>query len=158
MPHHPASRSTIALSFPPAEWDLVVRLPGRVLIAVTAVDRGRVRHTVADGLAGMEAIAAGRVSPSRLLRDVVAAIYAEQVGDSDPREFADPRSGIASVLADCRVAARTLEKRAPDEDAAAYRAWLVDIARTVCSATRAHGRVTPAERRFLVDLSLALTI
>ncbi|MCW2642130.1 MAG: hypothetical protein JWP76_4436 [Dactylosporangium sp.] len=158
MSHHPASRSTIAMSFPPAEWDLLVRLPGRVLIAATAVERDSVRHTVAEGLAGMEAIAAGRASPSRLLRDVVAAIYAEQAGDGDPREFADPRSGIASVLADCWVAARTLEKGASGADAAAYRHWLVDIAVTVCSATRVEGRTTPAERRFLADLSLALTV
>jgi hypothetical protein len=89
---------------------------------------------------------------------VVAAIYAEQAGDGDPREFADPRSGIASVLADCWVAARTLEKGASGADAAAYRHWLVDIAVTVCSATRVEGRTTPAERRFLADLSLALTV
>jgi hypothetical protein len=158
MSHHPASRSTIAMSFPPAEWDLLVRLPGRVLIAATAVERNSARHTVAEGLAGIEAIAAGRASPSRLLRDVVAAIYAEQAGDSDPREFADPRSGIASVLADCRVGARTLEKRACGTDAVAYRDWLVDIAVTVCSATRVEGRTTPAEQRFLADLSLALTV
>jgi hypothetical protein len=156
MPRHPASRSTVALSFPPAEWDLIVQLPGRVLIAATAVERDSVRHTVAEGLAGIEAIAAGRASSSRLLRDVVAAIYAEQVGDSDPREFTDPRSGIASVLADCRVVARTLQRRAADADA--YRDWLVDIAVTVCSATRVAGRMTPAERRFLADLSLALTV
>jgi hypothetical protein len=157
MSHHSASRSTNALSFPPSEWDLLVRLPGRVLIAATSVERDSARHTVADGLAGIEAIAAGRASPSRLPPDVVAAIYAEQIGDTDPWEFADPRSGIASVLADCRVGARILERRATCADATSYRDWLVDIAVTVCSATRG-GRITPAERRFLADLSLALTI
>jgi hypothetical protein len=158
MSHHPASRSTIAMSFPPAEWDLLVRLPVRVLIAATAVERNSVGHTVAEGVAGIEAIAAGRASPGRLLRDVVAAIYAEQAGDSDPREFADPRSGIASVLADCWVGVRTLERRACTAEAAAYGDWLVDIAVTVCCATRGQGRVTPAERRFLADLSLALAV
>ncbi|HEV7896585.1 MAG TPA: hypothetical protein VGP31_01900 [Planosporangium sp.] len=146
------------MSFPQAEWDLLVRLPGRVLIAATSVERDSARYTVADGLAGIEAIAAGRASPSRLLHDVVAAIYAEQVDDTDPGEFADPRSGIASVLADCRTAARTLEERTACADAGAYRDWLVDIAVTVCSAVRAGGRVTPAEQRFLADLSLALTV
>ncbi|GAA1805351.1 hypothetical protein HC028_03555 [Planosporangium flavigriseum] len=148
----------MALSFPQAEWDLIVRLPGRVLIAATVIERDSVRHTVAESLAGIEAIAAGRASPSRLLRDVVAAIYAEQAGDTDPGEFADPRSGVASVLADCRVAARTLERRASAADAAAYRDWLTDIAVTVCSVARVEGRMTAAERRFLVDLSLALTV
>jgi hypothetical protein len=156
MPHHPGNPSALALSFPSAEWNLVVRLPGRVLIAATAVERDNVTHSVAEGLAGIEAIAAGRASPSPLLRDVVAAIYAEQAGDSDPREFADPRSGIAGVLADCRVVARTLDRRASVADAAAYRDWLVGIAVTICAVTRVEGRTTPAERRFLADLSLAL--
>jgi hypothetical protein len=158
MSHHPASRSTVAPSFPSSEWDLLVGLPGRVLIAATSAERGGAGHTVAEGLAGIEAIAAGRSSHSRIVRDAVAAIYAEQVGDTDPFEFADPRSGIASVLADCRVAARALESRAVDADAVAYRDWLVDIAITVCTAGRPVGLVTPAERRFIEDLTLALTV
>jgi hypothetical protein len=158
MPHSQASRSTIAPSLSPSEWDLLVGLPGRVLIAATSVERDSAKHTVAEGLAGIEAIAAGRASASRLVHDVVAAIYAERIADGDPQEFADRRSGIANVLAECRSAARTLENRATSADAAAYRAWLVDIATTVCSAARIQSQVTLAERRFLTDLSLALTV
>ncbi|MGC9667913.1 hypothetical protein ACNTMW_15320 [Planosporangium sp. 12N6] len=158
MPHHPPGRSTVALSFPRAEWDLLVRLPGRVLIAATLVARDRPTHTVAENLAGVEAIAAGRTAPGHLLHDVVAAIYAEQVDDIDPAEFADPRSGIARVLADCRTAVRILERRGATGDAAAYRDWLVDIAAAVCSAARVRGRAAPAEQRFLADLALALIV
>ncbi|GII21286.1 hypothetical protein [Planosporangium mesophilum] len=158
MSHHSTSRSPIALPFPPAEWDLLVRLPGRVLIAATAVRPEDARHTVGEGLAGIEAIAAGRASPSRLPHDVVAAIYAERAGDVDPREFADPRSAMVSVLTDCRAAARTLARRVAGSDADAYRDWLVEIATTVCSAGRPHGWVTLAEQRFLADLALALAV
>jgi hypothetical protein len=158
MSHTQASRSTTAPSFSPSDWDLLVSLPGRVLIAATSVERDAAKHTVAEGLAGIEAIAAGRSSPSRLVRGVLAAIYAEPHDDADTREFADPRSGIASVLAEARSAARTLEGRVADADADAYRDWLIDIATTVCSAARGGSRVAPAERRFLTDLSMALTI
>jgi hypothetical protein len=52
----------------------------------------------------IEAIAAGSASPSRLVSDIVAVIYAEQLGEGDPWEFADPRSGIVNVLADLALA------------------------------------------------------
>jgi hypothetical protein len=176
-------RSPAAPSFPPAaaqrasftpdDWALLVRLPGRVLIAATSAERDTPKHTVAEGLAGIEAIAAGRASPSRFVRDLVAAIYAEPdhrpsaaPADELPsaEEFVDPAAGIAEVLAECRTAAGLLSRRLPPEDADAYRGWLTSIATTVCSAARTGGvlgfggaTVTEAERRFLVELAGALT-
>jgi hypothetical protein len=141
MPQHHASRSTIAPSFTAVEWDLLVGLPGRVLVAATAADPG---GGVETALAGMEAIASGRAHTSRLVQDVVTAIYSERAADRLPGAE-DP----ATLLTDCRAAARTLDRRAPDADAAAYREWLVHI-------VAAAGRL-PAVRRFQVDLLLALT-
>jgi hypothetical protein len=158
MAYHTASRSTVAPSFSPTEWDLLVRLPGRVLIAATTVAPDQSRRGVPERLAGIDAIAAGRASPSRLVSDIVAVIYAEQLGDGDPGEFADPRSGIANVLAECRTAARTLENRVSDADAVAYRAWLIDIATIACAGVRGGAATQPAEWRFLADLALALTV
>jgi hypothetical protein len=143
MPQHSASRSTIAPSFANEEWDLLVGLPGRVLIAATSADPDGTGGVEA-GLAGIEAIASGRARSSRLVQDVVGAIYSERTSDRLPGAD-DP----AGVLADCRAAARTLDRRASDADAAAYREWLLHIA-------AAAGRV-PAVRRFQVDLLLALT-
>jgi hypothetical protein len=164
MPYQPIHRSNMAFSFPPGEWELLVRLPGRVLVAVVSAEPDGARQTVAEGLAGIEAIAAGRASPSRLVRDVVAAIYAERDDDAPvAEEFVDAWTGTASVLAECRAAARTLADRVPAPDAAAYRAWLATIAGTVCAAARSGGLfglggepVSPAERRFLDDLAEAL--
>lgn len=160
------SRSSIttALRFTPAEWDLLVRLPRRVLIAATSAERDSAKHTVAEGLAGIEAIAAGRASPSRLVHDMVAAIYAEPDEDTPvAEEFTDTQAGIASVLVECRTAARLLTERAPAEDAAAYRGWLTGIATTVCAAARTGGvfgfggaGVSVAEQRFLDELARAL--
>jgi len=165
MPQHPASRSTIAPSFTPAEWDLLVRLPGRLLIAATSPEGAGGTH--AQALAGLEAIAAGRASASRLVRDVVAAIYSEQAPADPAPRVARLADGVAGVLADCRAAARTVARRGGDADATAFREWLLAIATAVCAAGTPAGsaaaigpngaRVTPLRRRFLVDLSLALT-
>ncbi len=158
-------RSSIAsaLQFTPAEWHLLVRLPRQVLIAATSAEHDTAKHTVAEGLAGIEAIAAGRASPSRLVRDVVAAIYAEPDDVPVAGELTDPETGIASVLSECRVAAELLADRTPAPDAAAYRAWLSDIATTVCAAARTGGLlgfggtpVSEAERLFLDELAAAL--
>jgi hypothetical protein len=143
MPYQPVRRTNMAHWLPPQEWELLVRLPGRVLVAATS---------------------AGRASPSRLVRDVVTAIYAERDRDAPvAEEFVDARAGIAGVLAECRAAAQTLADRVPAPDAAAYRAWLAAIAGTVCAAARSGGLfglggepVSEAEQRFLDELAAAL--
>jgi hypothetical protein len=158
-------RSSIvsALQFAPAEWDLLVRLPRRVLLAAASI-HDTTRHTVAEGLAGIEAIAAGRTSPSRLVRDIVAAIYAEPDDDlPGPEELTDPPARVAGVLAECRAAGWLLADRTPAADAAAYRGWLSDVAMTVCAAARPFGLggrtpVSPAERMFLDELAAALGV
>src|SRR5262249_31368691 len=65
-------------TFSREEWDLLVRLPGRVVIAATSAEPDSPHHSVAEGLAGIDAIAAGRNSASTFVRGVVSAIYAEQ--------------------------------------------------------------------------------
>jgi hypothetical protein len=163
MPSQPIPSQT-PLVLAPHDWALLVKLPRRVLIAATSAERDNAKHTVAEGLAGIEAIAAGRASTSRLVRHVVAAIYAEPDEDAPAaEEFADPDAGIASVLAECRAVARLLSERVPPADAGAYRQWLTDIATTVCAAARSGGvlgfagtAISPAERRFLDELSRSL--
>jgi len=161
MPYRPVSRSRTAVSFAPPEWDLLVRLPGRVLVAATSAGPDGARPTVAEGLAGIEAIAAGRTSASPLVRDVVAAIYAERWVDGDT---ANDLVDLAGVLAECRAVSHLLADRVPSSDAAAYRGWLLAIAATVCAAGRQaelfgldDGPASDAERRFLDELTLALS-
>src|SRR5690349_23368706 len=123
--------------FTRAEWDRLVKLPGRVVVAATSAQPDSARHTVHEGLAGIDAIAAGRASASRLVRDVVAAIYDEP--DEDPpaaEEFRDRAAGIAEVLETCHAAARILGERVGREDSDAYRHWLESIAARVCQASR----------------------
>ncbi|GAB7041913.1 MULTISPECIES: hypothetical protein [Catenuloplanes] len=150
-----------ASPIPAAQWTLLVRLPGRVVIAATSAEHDSPGRTVAEGLAGLAAIAAGRASDSDLVRAVVAAVYAETDEDGpDAEEFTDPVAGLAAVLAASREAARVLAEHADPADSAAYRQWIQAIAAKVCAAARsghvAGPRVSADERRFLTDLGAAL--
>jgi len=163
MSNRPATRQRTGLPFRREEWDLLVRLPGRVVVAATSAEPDTSRRTVSEGLAGIDAIAAGRASGSRLVRDVVAAIYDERDEDTPAaEEFRDRVAGIAEVLESCRAAAGALADRAGREDADAYRHWLESIAARVCQAARTGGvfgvggqLISPNERKFLTDLGAA---
>lgn len=151
-------------AFTRSEWVLLVRLPGQVVVAATSAEADSPGRTVAEGLAGIDAIAAGRKSPNPLVRRLVEMIYAETDDDAPvAEEFADRVTGMAEALANCRTAATMLATRAPSGDREAYAAWLYSIASRVCAAARSGGllgvggaQVSDAERRFLTDLEAAL--
>jgi hypothetical protein len=167
-----------ASSFVAEEWRLVTKLPAEVMIATISLQDGGSRRTVAEGLAGLDAIAAGRGSDSDLVRAVVAAIYAEPEDDRPPPDHpaqppqldaGDPR---ARVLADCRRVVGILRAGADPADSAAYRHWVQQVAVRVCHASRSSGvlgvgadsggvaagdRISPLERQFLADLGGALS-
>jgi hypothetical protein len=169
MPSQPTLSQSTEMPLSRQEWELLVRLPRRVLVAATSAERDSGKHTVSEGLAGIESIAAGRASGSRFVQQVVAAIYAEQDAADDEapaaEEFRDPAVGIAAVLEEARAAIRILNERMPLTDARAYGHWLLSIATTVCEAARSGGflglggvPVSPAEQRFLDDLRDALRL
>ncbi|MEH1015526.1 hypothetical protein V6U90_20725 [Micromonospora sp. CPCC 206060] len=141
-----------------AEWELLTRLPGQVIVVATAPGPGRPRRGVAEGIAGLDGLAAGRAFDSDLVRAVAAAVYAESVA---PRPRADPLTDLIDVLASCRAAVRVLGRRADPADSAAYRQWVQSVAARVCRASGAGdgdgGSVgSPADRRFLERLGEAL--
>jgi hypothetical protein len=144
------------------EWELLVRLPGQVVVAATSAEADSPRRTVTEGLAGIEAIAAGRDSVSGLVRDVVAEIYHETDTPPAAEEYRDPAAGIAGVLAACRQAAGVLATRTGREDADAYRHWIEAIATRVCHAARGTDLlgfggppVSASEWHFLAELAAA---
>ncbi|MFI7522538.1 hypothetical protein [Micromonospora globbae] len=142
-----------------AEWDLLTGLPGRVIVAATAPGPGRPRRGVAEGLAGLEAVAAGRSFDSDLVRAVVTAIYARH--DGQPVPAADG-TDLVDLLAACRAVVRLLDRRADPADSAAYRQWVQSVAARVCRAVpagvfRPTGEpLSPADRRFLDRIGDAL--
>ncbi|MPZ27191.1 MAG: hypothetical protein GEV12_12465 [Micromonosporaceae bacterium] len=154
-----------AHGFATDKWRLLTQLPAEIMIATIALREGGSRRTVAEGLAGLDAIAAGRGSDSDLVRAVVAAIYSEP--EDDRPEPAAPPDGPparrSGVLAECRRVADVLRGADP-ADAAAYRHWIQQVAVRVFGASRSGGvlglsgeTVPPVEREFLDDLATALS-
>ncbi len=157
------SRSSTHTTLSHAEWDLLVRLPGQVVIAATSAGADTPDRTLAEGLAGLNAIAAGRSSTNPLVRRVVETIYAERDDDvATTAEFVDRSVGQSLVLASCREAAAILTQHCAEEDRAAYRRWLESIAERVGDAStsgaarQGSGQISPDERRFLNAVSAAL--
>jgi hypothetical protein len=144
---------SVLLAFEPHEWELLTRLPGRVMIAAASAEPDSDRRTVDEGLAGINAIAAGASSESDLVRAAVAAIYEEADPDPPTAElFRDPVGGMIEVFVSCRAAALVLDSQATPADALAYRQWVESIADKVCGDTPSN----PAEREFLHQLTEAL--
>ena len=150
-------------TFSPEEWERLVRLPGQVVIAATSAEADGGRRTVAEGLAGLDAIAGGRSSTNPLIRHVVATIYAER-DDNQPaaEEFVDRAAGLAAVLMSCHRAAAVLADHTMQSDRLAYQEWLRSIAERVCGAADSGGvfrlggeRISAAEAEFLDDMSRA---
>jgi hypothetical protein len=157
MPNRPRQQSS-TLTFDRDEWELLVTLPRRVLIAASATGSPSSEPSVNEGLAGIEAIASGRGSASRLVREIVAAIYAESyhVTPSGRDDEAADRD-VLQTLAACRYASEVVAQRCGVRDAAAYRTWLHHIAAAVAGAMPAAAvpvgaRSGVAEGRFLYAL------
>ncbi|MFG1954096.1 hypothetical protein [Micromonospora sp. NPDC048830] len=138
-----------------AEWALLTGLPGRVLVAAATPAPGHPPRGVAAGLAGLDAVAAGRAFDSDLVRAVVAAIYSRHDGSTPP---ADRLTDLVDLLAACRAAVGVLRRRADPADSAAYRQWVLSVAARVCRAAPAGGPAAPADRRFLDRLGGALDL
>ena len=156
MMSKPSQNAHTALAFDRDEWELVVTLPRRVLLAAVAAAPADGRRA-AEGIAGIEAIASGLASTSPLVREVVAAIYAES--HHEPDEPGDADVITVRTLAACRYAASVVASRCGPEDAAAYRDWLLHIAAVVAGVAQGVARAPSdrgptglAESRFLYAL------
>jgi hypothetical protein len=163
IPRHPVRLAPHG--FAADQWRLLISLPAEVMIATIALQDDGPQRTVAEGLAGLDAIAAGRGSDSDLVRGVVAAIYSEPEEDrpEPPADLRGPDTRRSAVLADCRRAAEILRSGADPADAAAYRHWVQQVAVRVFGASRSGGVLRlggeptgPLEREFLDELTTAL--
>ncbi len=159
-----AARRSVLLAFEPHEWELLVKLPARVMIAAASAESDSDRRTVDEGLAGINAIAAGASSESDLVKAVVAAIYEEAEPDPPSAgQWRDRASGMTEVLVSCRAAALVLDAHATPANALAYRQWVESVADKVCGAAGSGDALglgsaaySQAEQQFLAQLGEAL--
>ncbi|MGC5030044.1 hypothetical protein [Micromonospora sp. DT229] len=154
----PRTLPACAAGYSATEWALITDLPARVIVLAARPGPDRPDPGVAAGLAGLEAIAAGRAFDSDLVRAVVATIYSRHDGVTPP---ARPPADLVEVLAACRAVIRVLDRRADPADSAAYRQWVQSVAARVCRAgsqTRPEEGSAPADRRLLDRLGAALAL
>ncbi|MER7166122.1 hypothetical protein ABT336_08625 [Micromonospora sp. NPDC000207] len=146
-------------AYTPAEWDLLTELPGRAVVVAAVPGPGRADPGVAAGLAGLEAVAAGRSFDSELVRAVAAAIYARHDVGTPHRV---PSAAPDDLLAAARVATRVLHRRADPADSAAYRQWVQSVAarvrRVVPPSVAAPQPPDADDRLFLDRLGRALRL
>lgn len=136
MQTQPEAQST-ELPLSRAEWELLVRLPRHVMLAVA---KGRPRDTGAAGDAAAQpdtavavpdtaaadaALDAGWQATSQLVRGVIAVIRSEEVPAGS---YTDRAVDQAGVLGECHIAAQILHDRLSLADATAYQDWLLSIA------------------------------
>lgn len=154
--------------FSDQEWGLLVGLPQAVLTAASAAESDGGRRTRAENAAGLEAIGAGRESPSPLVAAVAGELVA-RVGDPEAGEElpviepADPEGMIKDVLGRAATASVLLTAKVDEGEAGAYKHWLLSIAEQVVTAAPSGGVlgiggdvVSESERRFRDELSHVL--
>ena len=130
-PRHTTWLRTGVSAFTREEWAALVRLPGQVVVAVAYTETVPPK-TVAQGLAGLEAVAAGRGSASALVRQVVAAIYTEEPGLTGVATAEGTAAGVAALAASARTAAGVLARHTGRADVDAYLGWLESIVSRTC--------------------------
>ena len=96
--------------FTRAEWERLVKLPGRVVVAATSAQADSARHTVHEGLAGIDAIAAGRASASRLTMKPTWSMWAVSSPESrSPRRTTTLPIASTSGSKPCAVSASAIQ-------------------------------------------------
>ena len=145
---------TSSHEFSPDEWDLLMRAPAEVVIAVVcaAPRERRARFAVAEAWleAADENGAAIRLVPESALLDLLL--------NGPLREPRCPATARKEALAMCRAARDLLERRVDPEARSAYCRFVLTIAARAAHTTRDPAADEASdEREFLDDLSRALT-
>jgi len=156
------------LGFSDGEWGLLTGLPLAVLTAASAAESDGTRRTLAEGAAGLEAVAAGREGASPLVTAIAQEVVS-RAGDPEAGEELpvisppDPKAYIADVLDRAGAAHALLRGKVDEGEAGAYAHWLVSIAEQVVTASPSGGMlgiggdlVTEPERRFRDELAKVL--
>jgi hypothetical protein len=152
------------------EWSLLVGLPQSVMSAASAVEKNSSRHTLAEGEAGLDAVADGRQSGNPLVEAVAKELVFRVGGDPELGEEppvvvvpSDATTYVAETLSRAKQASALLAEKVDEGAAGAYRHWLVTIAEQVVGAASSGGifgiggeQVSAAEGQFVHRLVEAL--
>ena len=153
------------------EWELLTDLPRLAAFAAMAADEGDAVTSTRELWAGMMELARAarnRYSATALIQEIAQAVAQDDEGAEVFRSGWKPGGeplGAAVIEQALNTAGRVrpiLSERATAEEAAAYAAWVLGIARAGIEAARTGlfglggERVTEREAAFVRDLAAAL--
>lgn len=161
------------LNFMPEEWSTLVESTLVAGIAVSAADPSGLWGTLKEFFANSAALDAAKRDPhsNELIKAVMDEFETEtgrnRLQQALHKRFADvddPAEFVRRSLVTLRKVSSILDERAPG-DAAAFKAWLFSISKTVAEAASEGGvlgfggvQVSDAERATLHDIADALGI
>jgi hypothetical protein len=157
-------------SFNATEWDRIVQAPMMAGFAVTAADPGGLVGAFQESaaLAGAMRKARETAAPGSLVAEIIAA-YETSEGRGAARDGVralikgrKPAEATEAAIVQLGETAGLVREKAP-QDAAAFAAWLRQIAGAVAEAAKEGGfmgfggeKVSDAERKTLADLGAVL--
>ena len=157
-------------NFTAEEWSRLLSSPMVAGMAITAADPGGIWSLLKESMAGGWALVEARQSiQANPLVKAVAENFATTEGRTTARAAMQTRFTGAQLnavkdaaLAELRAVSEILEGKAP-EDAAAFKAWLQDVAQKAAEAGTEGGflvfggvAVSPSEKATLAEISAAL--
>lgn len=155
--------------YSPVEWTILTELPIRVLAASMRADETGEFGLLKQQATGLTELSsrANEYSSSPLVQRVFE--HYKSQGDGEAQTLQLSEQWIERLLPDtierARQASEILAAKASDEDAAAYKLWLLETAAAVCAAATTGGflgiggeRISEKEQAYLDDLSEAFQI
>ena len=157
-------------NFTAEEWSRLLSSPMVAGMAITAADPGGIWSLLKESMAGGWALVEARQSiQANSLVKAVAEDFATTEGRTTARTAMQTRFTGAQLnavkdaaFAELRAVSEILEGKAP-EDAAAFKAWLQDVAQKAAEAGTEGGflgfggvAVSPSEKATLAEISAAL--
>jgi hypothetical protein len=142
---------TAKSDFTEEEWELVSEGPAVAgVIAATAQRGGSFRESYA--LAKTYVEARKQHGESQLLDEIVS-----EKPDFDRKRYSTPEVLHDQGLQRIQQATQLVESKAAPEEAAAYKAFALEVAKNVAAAHKEHGeRVSPAEEAAIAAVSASL--
>lgn len=155
--------------YSPVEWSILTELPIRVLAASMRADESGELGLLMQQATGLTELSsrANEYSSSPLVQAVFE--HYKSHGDGEAQTLQLSEQWIERLLPDtierARQATEILAAKAGNEDAAAYKLWLLETAAAVCAAARTGGflgfggeRISEKEQDYLDDLAEAFEI
>jgi hypothetical protein len=156
-------------AFSAVEWTILTELPIRVVASAITSDPATGLGSIIEEVTGLTQLSQGALQ--RPESELVQAVFAEykENGDGEARTLELSQQGVENLIPEtflrARDAAHILVSRVSEEEALAFKEWLLETAESVCAAAKTGGgilgiggkHISDIEAEFLSNLEASLT-